>query len=68
MVMSEKRNISKEKHRFIPLIYIIYLIVMIILIYSSLKSEYGEIWSLLGLLIGTSVLLSIIYFYRHHKK
>ena len=48
--------------------YIIYLSITIFLIYQSLTSESEDFWILIGLLIGTSVLVLILYIYKPRKK
>ncbi len=48
--------------------YIVYLTVMILLIYQSLSYEIEAFLGLLGLLIGTSMVLLFMSFYMPRKK
>ena len=48
--------------------YIVYLTVMILLIYRSLSYEIEAFLGLLGLLIGTSMVLLFMSFYMPRKK
>ena len=48
--------------------YIVYLTVMILLIYQSLSYEIEAFLGLLGLLIGTSMMLLFMSFYIPRKK
>jgi multisubunit Na+/H+ antiporter MnhE subunit len=48
--------------------YIVYLTVMILLIYQSLSYEIEVFLGLLGLLIGTSMVLFFMSFYMPRKK
>ncbi len=48
--------------------YIVYLTVMILLIYQSLSYEIEVFLGLLGLLIGTSMVLLFMSFYMPRKK
>ena len=48
--------------------YIVYLAVMILLIYQSLSYEIEVFLGLLGLLIGTSMVLLFMSFYMSRKK
>ena len=48
--------------------YIVYLTVMILLIYQSLSYETEVFLGILGLLIGTSMMLLFLSFYKPRKK